>query len=75
MNNPQSETIYMPLMDEGVDVWRPVLAKRLDDNRFLVVAQPYDRQAERWAYEPGTVVMCVQKGLDGQQALAAAAEG
>jgi hypothetical protein len=74
MTSQQTETIYMPLLDEGVDVWRPVLAQRLDGGRFLVVEQHYDRDAEQWAHEPGTIVLCSPRDLDGQQVLAAKAK-
>jgi hypothetical protein len=32
--------IYMALLDEGVDVWRPVLAERLHDDVYRIVDQP-----------------------------------
>ncbi len=50
--------IYVALLDEGVDVWRPVRAEHLFDNVYCIVEQPYNRQAESWQFEPGTTVVC-----------------
>lgn len=52
------ETVYVRLLDEGLDVWRPVRARRLSADRYLIMEQEYDRDIETWAYEPGTVVEC-----------------
>jgi hypothetical protein len=54
----ESETIYVPLLGEGIDVWRPVKARRLPDGAYLVLEQDYDRDTETWQFEPGTVVKC-----------------
>lgn len=51
-------TIYFGLLDEGVQVWRPVQAEYLHDNVYRIVAQPYDRVTESWQFEPGETVMC-----------------
>ena len=50
--------IYVALLDEGVDVWRPVQAERLGGNRYRIISQPYDRSIESWEFEPGDVVLC-----------------
>jgi hypothetical protein len=34
-----SETIYVALLDEGVDVWRPVKARRLPSGVYLILEQ------------------------------------
>lgn len=52
------ETIYVKLMGEQVDVWRPVQAEHLGDEIYLIVAQPYDGDSETWQFGPGTSVMC-----------------
>lgn len=52
----EQSTIYMPLLDEGVDVWRPVPAERLSADRYLVAGVvPTD---ESWQFVPGSVVRC-----------------
>jgi hypothetical protein len=52
------EQIYIALLDEGVDVWRPVQAERLSDNTYRILSQHYDRSVEAWQFEPGDVVLC-----------------
>jgi hypothetical protein len=50
--------IYVALLDEGVDVWRPVQAEHLSGNTYRILSQPYDRSVESWQFEPGDVVLC-----------------
>lgn len=51
-------TIYLSLLDENVDVRRPVQAEHIGGDVYLIVSQPYDRDVERWAFEPGARVIC-----------------
>jgi len=51
-------TIYVALLNEGVDVWRPVQAEHVGNNVYQIIVQPYDRSVERWEFEPGTRVIC-----------------
>jgi hypothetical protein len=52
-----TETIYVELLDEGVDVWRPVAAEPLGEDRYRLVAPAdYDPETKKWAFLPGTVV-------------------
>jgi hypothetical protein len=67
----ERETIYVALLDEGIDVWRPVEAERLSPDRYLIVDQGYDPAAERWEFEPGTVVQCREENRDGRTILVA----
>jgi hypothetical protein len=64
-------TIYVPLIDEGVEVWRPVQSRRLSADTYLILNQEYDRNLESWAFEPGTVVRCQARKLNGQEILVA----
>lgn len=64
-------TIYVYLLDEGVDVWIPVLAEKLSETRHRIADQPYDRATQRWEFEPGAVVVCESKSLSGGSALVA----
>ncbi len=50
--------IFVSLIDEGVDVWRPVLAEHVQGSVFRIVDQPYDREIEKWQFGPGDVVVC-----------------
>jgi hypothetical protein len=37
------DTIYVALLDEGIDVWRPVEAQRLSPDMYLIVDKDYIR--------------------------------
>jgi hypothetical protein len=60
------DTIYVALLDEGIDVWRPVEARRLAPDTYLIVDQDYDRRIERWEFEPGTEVRCRKESREGR---------
>jgi hypothetical protein len=64
-------TIFVALMDEGTDVWRPVEAERISDDRYLLVGV-CDTEDEVWQFSPGSVVRCeVHKFAGGESGLAA----
>ncbi len=54
----ETTTIYVSLPDESVVVRRLVHAKHVDGNVYLILDQPYDRDIERWEFEPGDRVVC-----------------
>jgi hypothetical protein len=54
----RATTVYVRLRDESVDVWRPVDAEHVDGNVYLILSQPYDREIERWEFQPGDRVIC-----------------
>lgn len=54
----RTTVIYVALLGEGVDVWRPVRAERLGGRFYRIVPQPYDRETETWEFEPGETVEC-----------------
>lgn len=60
--------MYMPLLNEGTDVWRPVEVTPLYGGVYRVEGpMPAD---EEWAFAPGTVVDCRWKTFsDGEQKL------
>jgi hypothetical protein len=53
-----AKQIYVSLLGEGVDVWRPVQAEHLGGNVYRIVAQTYQRETESWEFEPGDCVLC-----------------
>ncbi len=63
--------IYVALLGEGVDVWRPVRARRLGGNVFLIVDESYDCETESWQFEPGEKVVCEETASDEGTILAA----
>jgi hypothetical protein len=58
MNGPMA-TIYIPLRNEGTNVWRPVQAERLDDGSYRVLGPV--PSGEEWSFSPGAVVRCEQR--------------
>jgi hypothetical protein len=64
-------TIYMRLLDEGVDVWRPVQAEPRSDGSYVVLGPvPAD---EEWEFAPRTIVRCEPKMLTEGKTLVAVA--
>ena len=49
-------TIFVKLLGEAVDVWRPVDADHLADDKYRVLGEIPD--AEVWEFQPGDVVHC-----------------
>jgi hypothetical protein len=50
--------IFVRLIDEGVDVWRPVRAQHVRDDVYRILDQPYERDIETWEFGPGDEVVC-----------------
>ena len=67
--------VYVRLLDEGTDVWRPVSATALPDGAFqLGEPDGYDPEAEIWEFPPHAKVKCASKIFaDGQEGLVAVA--
>jgi len=54
-------TVYVSLLDEGTDVWRPVEAIRIGENMWRLCGPiPED---ETWQFQPNDVVKCEEKWL------------
>jgi len=51
----QTVIIYVPLLDEGTAVWRPVGSDWLGGDRYRIRGHVSDD--EEWAFKPGTVVI------------------
>ena len=56
-------SIYVYLLDEGTDVWRPVEAIPLENGIYRIVSENSDTEDERWQFTTGDVVRCVHKTL------------
>jgi hypothetical protein len=69
--------VYVRLLDEGTDVWRPVRATALPDGTFrFQEPSGYDPDAETWEFPPLTKVRCAtKKFMDGDEGLVAVARG
>jgi hypothetical protein len=70
---PVSETaeIFVYLLDEQVDIRRPVRAEHVHGDVYRITDQPYDREVERWEFEPGEQVVCEPIDSDDGQILTA----
>jgi hypothetical protein len=66
------EVVYVALLHEGVSVWRPTQAKKLEDGTYELLATPdYDPDDETWEFLPGALVVCEAKKLSNRVVLAA----
>jgi len=66
-------TIYVALLDDGTDVWRPVDAKEIREGLFRIVSAPSNPDDECWEFEPGSLVRCEERQLSGGSVLVAVA--
>jgi len=65
--------IYIRLLDEGTDVFRPTEAELMENGLFkLQPTSNYDPEDECWEFLPGTVVKGEQRKLGGEEVLIAA---
>lgn len=53
------EEIYVELLNEGIQVWKPVAATRISETVYEILDDgTYDREIEEWMFPPGTWVQC-----------------
>lgn len=64
-------TIYVYLLDEGTDCWRPVSAEHIRDDVYQISGEAPDPENEKWEFLPGAVVRCRQQKLSGGECLVA----
>jgi hypothetical protein len=65
-------TIYIRLLDEGTEAFRPTTAKLLSSGNFEVLpTQDYNPKDEKWEFAPGSIVYCEERKLDGENVLIA----
>jgi hypothetical protein len=56
-SNKDTVLVYVELLDEGTECWRPTYAKDVGDGLFtLLPTENYDPSDESWAFLPGDVV-------------------
>lgn len=64
--------IYVKLLEEGTDVWRPTEAKEIKEGLFLMLPTPdYRTCDEQWEFPPGSVVRGEKRVLSGDEVLVA----
>jgi hypothetical protein len=55
--------IYVGLVKEGTDVWRPVPARHIKDNVYVLLGTPSGN--ESWKYATGSTVRCAEHKFAG----------
>ena len=69
-----TETIFIPLLDEGTPVLRPTQGVPLGGNRYKVLATSnYGASGEHWKYPPGSVVLGLAEVRNGEKIIVAQA--
>jgi hypothetical protein len=58
-------TIYMPLLNEGVNMWRPVEGTPVGSETFRVEGEM--PEGEEWAFISGTIVRCERSAVSGAE--------
>jgi hypothetical protein len=69
-----TNTIYVKLLDEDIDVWRPVLAVKDNiKNAYLILDIPENTmpQNEVWEFKPGSLVIVKEHEAGGEKILVA----
>lgn len=55
-------TVYVKLLDEGTDVWRPVVAEKVAEGLFRLVGKRDDSD-EVWEFDTGSIVRVERRTL------------
>ena len=55
--------IYVRLLDEGTDVWRPVEAEWIANDQFRISSDTGVSSEEVWEFQPGDTVRCERRAL------------
>ncbi|MCW5625559.1 MAG: hypothetical protein KIT73_12675 [Burkholderiales bacterium] len=62
--------VYVALLDEGTECWRPVQAEHLAENTYRLSGRIPDEEV--WAFQPGDEVLCREHVFaDGKRGLVA----
>jgi hypothetical protein len=57
--------LFVYLLEEGTDVWRPTEAVSVGDGLFKILPTPeYDPEDEVWEFPPGSIVRCEKRRND-----------
>jgi hypothetical protein len=64
--------IFLALLNEGVDAWRPVQARPLACGHFRIIGVDGDTRDETWQFPVGSIVKCTHREFaDGSSGMAA----
>ena len=68
----KTTTVYIRLLDEGTDVFRPTQAECVREGVYrLLPTKDYDPEDEHWEFLPGQTVNCESVKLHGGARLVA----
>ncbi len=68
----ETETIYIPLLNEGTPVVRATLGTKVGGNVYRVLpSKDYDPATEEWEFPPGSVVACTVERRNRNEVLVA----
>jgi hypothetical protein len=65
--------IYVLLLDEGIDVWRPVRAIEVRPATFKIIELESPEVGETWQFHEGQEVVVQARHLNGDEVLVAVA--
>jgi hypothetical protein len=66
------DEIYVRLLEEGTEVYRPVAATQLESSVYLIDSRAsYNTVDETWEFPPGSRVVVIKKVLSGETKLVA----
>jgi hypothetical protein len=75
ISSTERRTVYVRLMGEGTEVYRPTEARVVGEETVMLLAPAgYDPDDEQWEFPPGTTVYCVTRNLRGQHVFVAVAK-
>ncbi len=70
LDKTDAQIVYVRLLGEGTDVWRPAQASYMGGDRYQLIPQAVP-DSEEWEFSPGTIVHCETRTLSGSQCTAA----
>lgn len=53
--------IYVYLLEEGTDVWRPVQAVHVRGDVYRIISPNLDHEDEKWQFASGELVRCEER--------------
>jgi hypothetical protein len=64
--------VYVKLLDEGVNVYKPVPAKKINKNTYKLEGMNiYDPLDEKWKFPPESYAEAIEQCLDNENVLVA----
>ena len=67
----RKDTVYVALLGESVDVWRPVKAEHVQESLYRITGENTSPEDEEWEFVTGQVVRCVNRDLSDGPSLVA----